>query len=86
LKHLYERASKGKGNGRTLNVGMLTHQTKSFNTIAGAVFRMISDIDKTIFTFDTGCSANIFSSFYDNFVQKEEYQEYTRRNPLKEQI
>ena len=69
-----------------MNVGVTTHQMKSYDSFGGPVFRFITDLNRTLFTFDTGLSANILSPYYDNFVGKNEYIEYKRHNPLKEEV
>lgn len=86
LKHIWGRKTPAGGNSRTVNVGITTYQTKSYESLGGPVFRFISDLNRTIFTFDTGNSANMFSPYYDNFVGKDEYIEYERHNPLKEAV
>lgn len=83
LKNLWERRVPTPGNSRTLNVGILTHQTKSYKSIAGPVFRFITDLNRTIFSFDLGETDNIFSENYDNFLGKDKYIEYSQRNPFK---
>lgn len=83
MKNIWERNIPAGGNSRTLNVGITTHQVKSYSSIGGPVFRFITDLNRTIFSFDTGESASIFSEYYDNFVGKDLYVEYTRQNPLK---
>lgn len=38
------------GNSRTLSVSILTHQSKSYKSMATPNFRMVTDIDKTLFS------------------------------------
>ena len=83
LKNIWARESPGSGNSRTLNVGILTHQTKSYNSIAGPIFRFITDMNRTLFSFDTGESDRPYSSYYDNFLGLDKYVEYERVNPIK---
>ena len=86
LKNIWGRRTPAGGNSRTVNVGITTYQTKSYDSLGGPVFRFISDLNRTIFTLDTGISGNLFSPHYDNFVGKDEYVEYKRHNPLKEDV
>ena len=69
-----------------MNVGILTHQTKSYNSIAGPVFRFITDLNRTIFSFDLGQSDRPWSKYYDNFLGADRYFEYVAKNPLKENM
>ncbi len=66
-----------------MNVAILTHQTKSYNSIAGPVFRFITDLNETYFSYDTGQSDRVTSKFYDNFLGKDMYVKYKKQNPLK---
>ena len=54
LKYIWARQTPAGGNSRTINVGILTHQTKSYNSIGGPVFRFITDLNETYFSYDTG--------------------------------
>lgn len=83
LKWIWGRESEAGGNSRTLNVGILTHQTKSYNSVGGPVFRFITDLNETYFSFDTGESDRVGNKFYDNFLGKDLYVKYTKHNPIK---
>lgn len=45
LKKIWGREIPAAGNSRTVNVAILTHQTKSYNSIAGPVVRFITDLN-----------------------------------------
>lgn len=83
LKNIWGREIPAGGNSRTLNVAILTHQTKSYNSIAGPILRFITDLNETYFWIDTGESDRVTSKFYDNFLGKDEYIKYEKINPLK---
>ncbi len=62
----------------------MTHQSKGENkyrSVAGPVFRFITDLNRTEWSLDIGNSANIFSDYYDNFLGADEYVVYTPENP-----
>mgnify|MGYP003390197113 CR=1 FL=1 len=56
------------GNSRTLNVGIHSYQKKSFDTFGTAVFRLISDFNRTVYAVDLGVSDRMFSPYYDNLL------------------
>ncbi len=64
-------------------MAILTHQVKSYNAVGGPVFRFITDLNETYFSFDTGESDRVSSKFYDNFLGKDMYIKYTKHNPIK---
>lgn len=86
LKYVWERSFEVGGNSRTPNVAIHTHQTNSYNSIGGPVVRMITDIDTTLFSMDLGNTDRVLSDYYDNFMGKDLYVEYTRRNPFLEEL
>ena len=51
--------------------------------MGGPVFRFITDLNETYFSFDTGESDRVGNKFYDNFLGKDLYVKYTKHNPLK---
>lgn len=71
LKNIWGREIPAGGNSRTVNVAILTHQTKSYNSIGGPVIRFITDLDETYYSIDTGESDRVTSKFYDNFLGKD---------------
>jgi len=84
LKNIWARDYEKGGNSRTLNVAILTHQTKSYNSIGSPVFRFITDFNRTLYSLEMGESDRILSPFFDNFVAKDKYIEYIPRNPYLE--
>lgn len=54
LNKIWGREIPAAGNSRTVNVAILTHQTKSYNSIAGPVVRFITDLNQTYFSIDSG--------------------------------
>lgn len=71
LRGIWERQTPYGGNSRTLNVGIMTHQSKGDNkyrSVAGPVFRLVTDLNTTEWSLDLGNSDNIFSEYYDNFL------------------
>lgn len=70
------------GNSRTPNVAIITHQSKSYKSVGDAVGRLITDLDTTYFSFDLGNTDRLSSQFYDNFMGKDMYVQYTRENPF----
>lgn len=62
----------------------MTHQSKGQNkyrSVAGPVFRFITDLNTTYWSLDLGNNDNIFSEYYDNFLGTDEYVPYTAENP-----
>lgn len=86
LGNIWTRYAPAGGNSRTVNVAILTHQTNSYNSIAGPVFRFITDLNRTEFSLDAGESDRVYSTFYDNFLGKDRYVEYKKENPLKKRV
>lgn len=80
LRSIWQRSYPTGGNSRTLNVAILTHQSKSYHSLGNAVFRLITDLNDTYYSLDAGESDRIFSPYYDNFVNKDKYVRYTPRN------
>lgn len=83
LKNIWGRQTPAGGNSRTLNVAILTHQTKSYDSIAGPIIRFITDLQETYYSIDTGESDRVASKFYDNFLGKDLYIKYSKHNPIK---
>lgn len=51
------------------------------------MFRLVTDIDTTYYSSNTGVSDRVRSPFYDNFSKdfyNGKYEEYKRINPLKD--
>lgn len=62
----------------------MTHQSKGDNkyrSVAGPVFRFITDLNTTYWSLDLGNCDNIFKECYDNFLETDEYVPYTQENP-----
>jgi hypothetical protein len=86
LKNIWARDYPKGGNSRTLNVAIMTHQSKSYNSIGSPVYRFITDFNTTLYSLEMGESDRILSPFFDNFVGKDKYVEYIRRNPFLEGV
>jgi len=54
MKRIFGRSTPKGGNSRTLNVGIHTHQSKSYNAVGGPVIRFITDLNRTLFSMDLG--------------------------------
>lgn len=76
LNKIWSRSYPTGGNSRTLNVGIMTHQSKGYHNVGNPVFRLVTDLNETYYTMDAGVSDRIFSPFYDNFVGKNNYVQY----------
>lgn len=79
LNKIWERQTPYGGNSRTLNVGIMTHQSKGENkyrSVAGPVFRFVTDLNRTEWSLDIGNCDNIFRKCYDNFLGTDEYVPY----------
>lgn len=70
LGNYLNRKIPADGNSRTLNVGIHSYQKKSFDTFATAVFRIISDFNRTVYSVDLGVSDSMFSPYYDNLLHE----------------
>jgi hypothetical protein len=86
LSRLWQRNFPVGGNSRTLNVAIVTHQSKSYNSIASPAFRFLTDLNTTFFSLEVGETDRILSPFYDNFVNSNRYVEYVPRNPYRETL
>lgn len=87
IEKIWGRKIPSSGNSQTLNVGIHSFQKKNFDSFGSAVFRMITDIDTTYYSVNTGTSDRVRSPFYDNFAKDfydGKYEKYSRINPLKD--
>lgn len=64
----WNRHIPASGNSQTLNVGIHSFQKKSFDSFGSAIFRLVTDIDTTYYSVNTGTSDRVRSPFYDNFA------------------
>ena len=70
-----------------MNVGIHSFQKKNFDSFGSAVFRLVTDLDTTYYSVNTGVSDRVRSVFYDNFAEdfyEGRYEEYRRINPLRD--
>lgn len=86
MNKIWSRDYERGGSSRTLNVAIHTHQSKSYNSLGSPVFRFITDLNRTLYSLETGESDRVLSPFYDNFLAKDKYVEYIPRNPYLEGI
>lgn len=86
LSRIWQRNFPVGGNSRTLNVAIVTHQSKSYNSIASPAFRFLTDLNTTYFSLEAGQTDRILSPFYDNFINSNRYVQYIPRNPYKESL
>jgi hypothetical protein len=49
LSKIWQRNFAAGGNSRTLNVAILTHQSKSYNSLGSPAFRFVTDLNTTYF-------------------------------------
>lgn len=85
---LFNRKIPAHGNSRTLNVGIHSYQKKSFETFATAIFRLVTDMNRTFYSVDLGVSDRVTSPFYDNFLDdfnNGKYIEYIMYHPFRDQ-
>ena len=71
LSSIWDKKTPTGGNSRTIDVGILTHQVhgnNKYRSVAGPIFRIITDLNRTIWTLDIGNSGRIFSKHFDDFM------------------
>jgi acyl-homoserine lactone acylase PvdQ len=69
LGRYWNRFIPASGNTQTLNVGIHSFQKKNFESFGSAIFRLVTDIDTTYYSVNTGTSDRVRSPFYDNFAE-----------------
>lgn len=79
------RRFEAGGNSRTLNVAIFVPQAHKYDSFASPAYRLITDMNRTLYSLEAGQSDRVFSSsHYDEFMGKNQYHEYIPCNPFKE--
>lgn len=85
LNKFLGRSFKAGGNSRTLNVAIFSPPAHQYESFASPAFRFITDLNRTLYSIETGQTDRAFSSpHYDTFMGTNTYHEYVPCNPFKE--
>lgn len=67
------RSYPAGGNSRTLNVAIFVHPYKDYHSGASPAYRLITDMNTTYFSLETGQTDRFLGPYYDHFMGKNKY-------------